>query len=134
MSEWTCVYCGQENPNGDRIAGQDPRCLRCLSPRQTREEAIEELSREIENLADRYQEVSGDWRLARNARDEAQVQMQVAERHLQEMTATALAIHKEKEIRMEEKAAILCGHAPRRPAARLHRGRAGGGGVDAAGF
>jgi len=23
MSEWTCVYCGQENPNGDRIA-----CLR----------------------------------------------------------------------------------------------------------
>ena len=45
---WSCEFCGRENHLDDRIANQEPSCLRCGHRRGERAATIKELQAEIE--------------------------------------------------------------------------------------
>lgn len=47
---WTCEYCGLENLQDDRIAMQEPACLRCGHRRGERTQKIQTLEFAIERI------------------------------------------------------------------------------------
>ena len=49
---WTCEYCGLENLQDDRIALQEPACLRCGHRRGERAAAIKDLQAKIARLSE----------------------------------------------------------------------------------
>lgn len=49
---WTCEYCGRENLQDDRIALQEPACLRCGHRRGERAAAIKDLQARIARLSE----------------------------------------------------------------------------------
>lgn len=54
---WICPYCGFENENEDRIAFNEPLCMKCRKHRIDPDELISEREHEIEDLEKEREEI-----------------------------------------------------------------------------